>query len=63
MGATKEIKMKIRYSCICSIPDQDLLDNGIDLTNKDEIEDFFWGMGGPAEFEDYGEKFEVVICD
>lgn len=54
--------MKIRYSCICSIPNQILLDNGIDLSDKDAIEDFFWETEGPLTWEDYGEGFEI-ICE
>lgn len=41
MGTTKEIKMKFRVTYIAEIDDQYLLDNDIDLTDRDAIEVFF----------------------
>lgn len=54
--------MKFRVTSVCSIPDDMLLDNGIDLNDKDAIEEFFWATDGPFEWEDHGEGFEI-LCE
>ncbi len=52
--------MKFRVTSICSIPDQILLDNGILLSDKEAIEEFFWATDGPNAWEDHGDGFEIL---
>lgn len=52
--------MRIRVSYIASIDDQELIDAGISLTDKEAIEEYFYEMGGEEAFHDYGESFEII---
>ena len=52
--------MKIRVTYIATIDDKDLTDEGIDLNDIEAIADYFYAMGGPEAFEDYGEIFERI---
>lgn len=52
--------MKIRYTTVSVIDNQELIDAGIDLMDRDAIIDFFFDNGGPDEFESHGETLEVT---
>ena len=52
--------MKIIVSYQASIPDQELLDNGVDLSDKEAIEEYFYEWGGENEFHDHGLTFEIL---
>ena len=52
--------MRFRVSYIASIPDEDLIEAGIDLNDEAEIQEYFWEMGGEESFHDHGEDFEIL---
>jgi hypothetical protein len=52
--------MKIRVTYIATIDNQELIDNGISLTDKDAIIDYFYEMGGEETFHDFGEEIEII---
>ena len=52
--------MKFIVSYVASIPDDEMLDAGVDLTNLDDIQEYFYDMGGEENFHDYGLGFEIL---
>jgi hypothetical protein len=52
--------MRIRVAYIATIDDQEMLDAGVNITNLDEIADYFYENGGEDSFHDHGEKFEII---
>lgn len=52
--------MRFRVTYIASIDDQELIDAGISLTDKEAIEEYFYENGGEESFHDYGEDFEIT---
>lgn len=52
--------MRFRVTYIASIPDEELAEAGISLTDKEAIQDYFFDNGGEDAFHDYGETFEVI---
>jgi len=52
--------MRFRVTYIASIDDQELIDAGISLTDKETIEEYFYEMGGEEYFHDHGESFEII---
>lgn len=49
--------MQIIYTSLNTIPDQELIDAGIDLMDKDAIIEYFFENGGP----EYGEAWGLDI--
>lgn len=52
--------MRVKVSYIATIPNQDLVEAGISLTDDDAIQDYFYEMGGEESFHDYGENFIIL---
>lgn len=52
--------MKIRVTYIASIPDEELIEAGINLDDREAIIDFFFDNGGEEAFHDHGEGFEFI---
>lgn len=52
--------MKVRITFIAEIDNQELLDSGVSLTDKEAIADYYYANGGEEEFHSYGEDFEVI---
>lgn len=55
--------MKIRVTYIATIPNEELIEANIKLTNLDAIQDYFYDKGGEESFHDYGETFEILAFD
>lgn len=51
--------VKIRVTYFASIDDQELIDNDIDLSDHEAIEDYFYENGSNLRL-DYDETFEVL---
>ena len=51
--------MRIRIIMICTISDQELIDNEVNLDDKAEIEEYFYAQGGVDEYEDYTTEFII----
>ena len=52
--------MKIRITFIAEIDTQELLEAGVSLTDKEEIQNFYYSMGGDDAYHSYGESFEII---
>ena len=52
--------MRFIVSYAASISDQELLEAGVDITNKFDIQDYFYDMGGEESFHDHGLTFEIL---
>jgi len=52
--------MKIKVTYIAVIPDYELKDANISLTDIDAIQEYFYDNGGQETYYDRGEDFEIV---
>ncbi len=51
--------MKIKIAYVAEIPDEELIEAGIDLQDEGAIEEYYYGMGAEDAYHSYGISFEI----
>lgn len=52
--------MRFRVVSICEIPNSVMLEEGVNLTDYEDVQEVFWRLGGVSTWEDYTEDFEIL---